>query len=268
MREDVSQFQQKPLNSDNTAEVIEAEPTPKVEIVNSNQGDGLQTNLQEIERLEKVVNNTKASLNQTREMLGIPASDEIPPSILKEKDRITELRKFSKRYHHPYYRSRLAADLNAAKKTGNPEAVLEQFYAATSDEKEVFELQEKERDIAGLMKEKGTLFMHSMPLSSVTGGFAEYNRSIDVGKADFEDRYKILEGAQPVISVSVPSPERVDNGLFRRSGVILGGGKILSAKEKNSFSTAHGLYKRVQGTYDKEHIISSIHPKLRNPKTV
>ncbi|MDO8523051.1 MAG: hypothetical protein Q7S12_02055 [bacterium] len=54
------------------------------------EGD-IETRQQEISRLTESVEGTKAKLNETREKLGLPPTEEDPPSVFSEKDKLEKL---------------------------------------------------------------------------------------------------------------------------------------------------------------------------------
>ena len=60
----------------------------------------------------------------------------------------------------------------------------------------------------------------------------------DIG---FEDTYNVVAGLSPTISASIPSPDRPNNGLAFRHGVILAEGQILSAKKEDSSKTKSNM---------------------------
>jgi len=157
-------------------------------------------------------------------------------------------RDFSKAYHHPEYRDRVAKEIKEARNSGeDAEAARSSFYDKTASEKENFESQEKERSVAEIMKEKDLLIVHGISLKIMERKSTVENNPIlkSGGHQDFETSIEILSGLSPTISASIPSPEKSKNGLYYRSGVILGEGKVLSANSTDSGSVAHGLYKRI-----------------------
>ena len=155
---------------------------------------------------------------------------------------------FSKAYHHPDYRDKVANEIKEARNTGqDAEAIRSSFYDKTATEKENFESQEKERSVAEIMKEKDMVIVHAIPLSIMNRQSTPENNPMlkTGGHQDFETSVEILSGLSPTIATSIASSERNHNGLYYPSGVILGEGKILMARSEDAGSVAHGLYKRI-----------------------
>ena len=155
---------------------------------------------------------------------------------------------FSKAYHHPEYRDKIAKEIKEARNSGNgAEAVRSGFYDKTVSEKENFESQEKERSVAEIMKEKDLVIIHAIPIRTIDRKSTPENNPIlkTGGHQDFRTSVELLSGLSPTISTSIPSSEKNNNGLYYPGGVILGEGKILSAHYDDSGSVAHGLYKRI-----------------------
>ncbi len=155
---------------------------------------------------------------------------------------------FSKAYHHPDYRDKVAKQIIEARNSGqDAEAVRSGFYDKTASEKENFESQEKERSVAEIMKEKDMVIVHAIPLTSLDRKSTPENNLIlkSNGYQDFRTSVEILSGLSPTISTSIPSSDKSQNGLYYPSGVILGEGKVLTAQSEDSGSVAHGLYKRI-----------------------
>lgn len=182
------------------------------------------------------------------------------------------VRDFSKAYHHPGYRTGVAEQIIEARKTGqDAEAVRDEFYQKTADEKVLFESQEKERSVSEIMKEKDLIFVHGMKMFPWEERGSDYNnqtlnnRNKNLG---FEETYKIIAGLEPTISASVPSSDRSDNGMMKKWGILLGEGKILSAKGQDSRSEAFGIDKRIPKSDNEEHKHSAIQPKINIDKVV
>lgn len=181
--------------------------------------------------------------------------NEIKTAENEAKSKISAASDFSKAYHHPEYRTQIAKQIMEARKSGDgkeTEKVRSAFYEKTVAEKENFESQEKERSIAEIMKEKDLVVVHAMPLytegQGSGKGSAENNKVFKNAfqqKMNFGDGIEMIAGLSPTISTSIPSPDRHNNGLFNKTGVILGEGKILAAHAGDSGSVAHGLYKRI-----------------------
>lgn len=172
---------------------------------------------------------------------------------------------FSKAYHHPDYRDRVAEEIKEARNTGQDvEAIRSGFYDKTAKEKENFESQEKERSVAKIMKEKDMVIVHAIPLSVMERQSTPENNPMlkTGGHQDFETSVEILSGLSPTIATSIASPERKHNGLYYPSGVILGEGKILMARSEDAGSVAHGIYKRIS-KFDSD---SAIDPEINVDK--
>lgn len=212
-----------------------------------------------------VAENPEAVVNLGKKISG---GEEV--SVDKIKDDLAT-RDFSKAYHHPDYRSETAKKIVEARKTGgDAEKIKQDFYQKTSSEKENFESQEKERSVAEIMREKDLVIIHAMSMFGEGRGSSENNSVINNlnPKLGFEETYKIVAGLEPTISASIPSPDRLNNGLWRRQGVILGEGKILSAKQGDSGSVAINLQKRIPKYDNEDHEHSAIQPEIKMDEIV
>lgn len=179
---------------------------------------------------------------------------------------------FSKQYHHPNYRSEVAKAIVEERKAGKDgTTALAEFQDKTSVEKNNLESQEKERDIRNLMEKQDLLFLHALPLEATNNaagtGTQMNNSNISAEKYQkmgFDETFEIVAGLSPTISVSIPSPDSdiATNNLFRRQGIILGEGKILTAKKGDSGSVAFGLDKRIAKYDNDEHKHSAIQSEL------
>ncbi len=185
------------------------------------------------------------------------------------KSTISEISGFSKAYHHPEYRKDIAKQILEARKSGeNAEEVRAKFYEKTGGEKENLESQEKERSVAEIMKEKDLVVVHGMLMPELNPhtlrGSDFNNKVLDNTRKDigFEDTYNVVAGLSPTISASIPSPDRPNNGLAFRHGVILVEGQILSAKKEDSGSVAFGLHKRIPKYGNEDHKHSAIQPNI------
>ena len=74
----------------NAAKKLEGELTPEEQIKNL-EGE-VETRQQEITRLTESVEGTKAKLNEAREKLGFPPTEEEPPSVFSEKEKLEKLK--------------------------------------------------------------------------------------------------------------------------------------------------------------------------------
>lgn len=184
-----------------------------------------------------------------------------------------EIRNFSKKYHHPGYRTGFAEEIIEAKKSGkNVEDIKKEFYEKTLIEKKLFESQGKERSISEIMKEKDIVFVHGIPLSRenwMEGGGDHFNNEVvDNRTLTFEDSYNIVAGLEGTVSASIPSPHRGNNGLYYRTGTILGEGKILFAKNQDSGSVAFNINKRIPKYRNEDHKHSAIQPEINLDKVI
>lgn len=158
-------------------------------------------------------------------------------------------RDFSKAYHHPDYRDKVAKQIIEARNSGQDvEAVRSEFYDKTASEKENFELQEKERSVAEIMKEKDMVIVHGISLRN--NDAMDNNMVINSKKINFEESCELIMGLEPTLSTSIPSPDRGNNGLAYHQGVILGEGKVLSANASDASSVALGFKKRIAFSHD------------------
>ena len=192
--------------------------------------------------------------------------------IVVGKESNQDSNQFSKQYHHPDYRSNIAKSIIEARKSGdNGVQILNEFHEKTDAEKNNLESQEKERDIRNLMEKQDLLFLHALPLEATNNaagtGTQMNNENISAEKYQkmgFGETFEIVAGLSPTISVSIPSPDSdsANNHLFRRQGIILGEGRILTAKKGDSGSVAFGLDKRIAKYDNEEHKHSAIQPEL------
>ena len=195
-----------------------------------------------------------------------------------EKIKNTDPNIFSKQYHHPNYRSEVAKTIVKERKSGKDgTGALKEFQEETVAEASNLESQEKERDIRSLMEKQDLLFLHALPLQergdAVGTGTQMNNLNINAEryqKIGFDENFEIVAGLSPTLSASIPSPDPNEptNNLFRRQGIILGEGKILTAKKKDSGSVAHSLDKRIPKYENEEHAHSAIQPELGNLHTL
>lgn len=194
--------------------------------------------------------------------------DEIDTEIQKTKTEASEnvnltVSNFSKAYHHPEYRDKIAKDIVEARKSGqDTEIIRSGFYDKTSSEKENFESQEKERSVAEIMKEKDMVIVHGIAL--LNNNAMDNNTVIDSKKINFEESCKLIMGLEPTLSTSIPSPDRGNNGLAYKQGIILGEGKVLSASALDASSVALSIKKRIamSGTQDNFSHDSAIQSKI------
>lgn len=189
----------------------------------------------------------KSELNIDNRLDEIDNEAQITQTVASENINLIT-RDFSKSYHHPDYRDKIAQEIKAARNSGQEvEAIRSEFYDKTASEKENFESQENERSVAEIMKEKDLVIIHAIPLTSLERKSTSENNPIlrSGGYQDFKTSVEILSGLSPTISTSIPSSEKTQNGLYYPSGVILGEGKVLTTHSEDSGSVAYGLYKRI-----------------------
>lgn len=172
-------------------------------------------------------------------------------------------RDFSKAYHHPDYRTELARQILEARKSGgNMESIRQDFYEKTSNEKENFESQEKERSVAEIMKEKDLVILHGIKLEGGASGSDFNNRVVNNKNLKFNDMYELVAGLEPTISTFIPSTDRPNNGMYQKQGIILGEGNILTANKSDSYSEAFKFNKRIPKANNEGHKHSAIQPEI------
>lgn len=187
--------------------------------------------------------------------------EEIDNEIVKTQTEASEninstVSNFSKAYHHPDYRDKVAKEIKEARNFGqDAETIRSRFYDKTASEKENFESQEKERSVAEIMKEKDTVIVHGIPL--LNNSKMDNNNVVNSSKMNFEESCELIIGLEPTLSTSMPTPERSNNGLAYKQGVILGEGKVLSAHSSDAGTVAIGINKRMP-----KHVDSSIQSKI------
>lgn len=140
--------------------------------------------------------------------------------------------------------------------------MLDDFYKKQSDLKSTFESEEKSRDVETLSKEKGYIFLHGIPTKNRgMNNTAENNPALKTGGMSTEDKLSLLIGLEPTISASVLKEGQQDAHTYYTFGVILGGGKILSAYKEDYGTLAENLYSR-RSKYDKETQDTSIQSNI------
>ncbi len=139
---------------------------------------------------------------------------------------------------------------------------LAEFYKEQSDLKSSFESEEKERDIETLSKDKGYIFLHGIPTKNRNmNNTAENNPAMKTSGMSTEDKLSLLMGLEPTVSASVLKEGQQDAQTYYTFGVILGGGKVLSAYKEDSGTLAESLYSR-RSKYDRETKQTSIQPNI------
>lgn len=207
--------------------------------------------------------NTLNSLDQEAANLKAETIERITRVMSGTQDDLAT-RNFSKAYHSPQYRTEVAKSIMDARRTGkDAEQIRDDFNQKTAAEKNSFESQEKERSVSEIMKEKDLVFLHGLPLDSTEERGSDFNNRVVNNKGlTFEDTYNLIGGLDPTISVFTPSADRPNNGMYKRQGVILGEGKVLSAKAQDSGSEAFGLQKRIPKYFNEDHKHSAIQPTI------
>jgi len=216
-----------------------------------------------IEKTENTVNfddptikeQIKNEINLENELSNLDTELETTKTEASENVNST-IRDFSNAYHHPDYRNKVAKEIKEARNSNqDAEAIRSSFYDKTASEKENFESQEKERSVAEIMKEKNLVIIHGISL--LNNNAMDNNTVIDSKKINFGESCKLIASLEPTLSTSIPSPDRVNNGLAYRQGVILGEGRVLSASASDASSIALGVKKRIARTGTEEGLSSN-----------
>ena len=136
------------------------------------------------------------------------------------------------------------------------------FYKEQSDLKSTFENEERSRDVETLSKEKSYIFLHGIPTKNRgMNNTAENNPALNTTAMSTEDKLALLVGLEPTIAVSIIKEGQKEARAFYSFGVIIGGGKILSAYKEDSGTLAESLYSR-RSKYDKETKTTGIQPDI------
>lgn len=102
------------------------------------------------------------------------------------------------------------------------------FYSKIKQEKINLDLDSKFRDITTISLKNEALFCHALPIErEYDNSFSQNNALVNTRKIEAEEKIKMIIGIEPTISVS--SINNTSQKLVRKFGVILKGGKILSA---------------------------------------
>ena len=139
---------------------------------------------------------------------------------------------------------------------------LKDFYVGQSDLKSTFESEARERDVETLSREKGYIFFHGVPTKNRgMNNTAKNNPLLKTGAMTTEDKLSLLMGLEPTISASVLKEGEKNAQTYYTFGVILGGGKILSAYKEDLGTMVEGVYSR-RSKYDSETKETSIQPNI------
>ncbi len=127
---------------------------------------------------------------------------------------------------------------------------LDIFYKEQENLQTIFGKEEAKRSVENLSKENDCVFTHGIPWGELigSGNVHENNSTANTGKMSPDDRIKLLMGLQPTISVSVLKEGTRKEGMYP-FGVILGGGRVLSAYDDDAGTVAETLYYR-KSKYD------------------
>ncbi len=141
---------------------------------------------------------------------------------------------------------------------------LQEFYQGQSELKSTFESESEERDVESLSKKEGFMFLHGV--STKNKGMKNTsmnNPSLDSQGMGTEEKLSLLMGLEPTISASIIKEGQEDSKSFYTFGVILGGGKVLSAYKEDAGTLAESMYSR-RSKYDNQTTESSIQPDIEN----
>jgi len=123
--------------------------------------------------------------------------------------------------------------------------VLALFYREQGQLKDRFEDESDIRDVEMSSRKNGQFFVHGIP----TKGRAMQNTSMNNPTTNVqgmtpEEKLSLLIGLEPTISASLIKEGQKDSRTYYSFGVILGGGKVLSAYKDDASTLAEGLYSR------------------------
>ena len=139
---------------------------------------------------------------------------------------------------------------------------LKDFYTKQSDIKSAFESEAHERDVETLSREKGYIFFHGVPTKNRgMNNTSENNPLLKTSVMTTEDKLSLLMGLEPTISASVFKEGEKDVQTYYVFGVIIGGGKVLSAYKEDAGTLAESVYSR-RSKYDSETKETNIQPNV------
>ncbi|MEI7426106.1 MAG: hypothetical protein WCK16_04260 [Candidatus Moraniibacteriota bacterium] len=125
---------------------------------------------------------------------------------------------------------------------------LKSFYSEQAEIKSQFEEEREQRDVKKISQDKGIIFLHGLPLEGLRAmnNTSMNNPGVKTTEISEEEKLKVLLGLEPTISSSAV---RKDEALDRINtmypfGVILKGGQILAAHNKDSSTLAQHIYNR------------------------
>lgn len=139
-------------------------------------------------------------------------------------------------------------------------SVLEEFYGRQGDIKTMYESESNIRDVESISRKYNTLFVHSMPEGSVfQKGTGVNNPGINTGEdSGTKERVNLIRGIKPTISTS--TLENSDYETSKRkemyqAGVIIGGGRVVSAYRGDAATLTHSLFSK-KAKYDRNPFLS------------
>lgn len=118
--------------------------------------------------------------------------------------------------------------LNSEEELETTKNTSDDFYKKIKKEKINTDLDSKFREITTVSLKNEALFCHALPIEKeYNNSFSQNNALINTRKIEAEEKIKMIIGIEPTISIS--SINNTSQKLARKFGVILKGGKILSA---------------------------------------
>ncbi len=134
---------------------------------------------------------------------------------------------------------------------------IRQFYEEQKNIRDVFGSEKtRERDISSISKEKGVLFLHTLPVDSYgMGNTSENNPNVNTEKMTSADKTRMVLGIEPTISVSTISLRRENaEDKFQTMypiGLVIGEGTALSAYGGDAGTYADNPFIR-RSKYDRD----------------
>jgi len=140
---------------------------------------------------------------------------------------------------------------------------LREFYQEQSELKSTFESEAQMRDVESLSKKEGYVFLHGVPTKNRgMKNTAENNPTISTTAMSTKEKLSLLMGLEPTISASIIKEGQEDIESYYTFGVILGGGKVLSAYKEDAGTLAESIFSR-KSKYDTQTQKSSIQPDIQ-----
>lgn len=158
--------------------------------------------------------------------------------------------------------------MNDTSELDEAKSLLNEFYASQSGLKNQLNEEQDVRDVAKLSEQNNLVFIHGVPLRAGRDNMrntVENNPTVSVVNADFRTKLDLLLSLQPTISasaVSIAERKSDDIDSFYPAGVVLAGGTVLAAYQRDIGTFAYGLYTR-GSKYDHEVSKTTIQPNIR-----